>query len=154
MHLGYIKNVTVVGVGTMGHAVGQTFAQAGYEVILHDCSDEKLQSAKTRIRCNLEELVSFGTVSQSDVQPILERIKISDSLDIAVKNADLVIEAVFEDRNLKKRLFRELDALCPKHTIQANNTSEIVPSIFASATQRPDRVLASHYFYRLIWCQW
>jgi len=142
-----INIVAIIGAGNMGHAIGQVFAQFGFHVVLHDRSQDQLKKVKPQIRQNLEELVSYGIFQSSQIEATLNRIEINDSLEKSTSNADLVIESVFEDRELKKNVFKELDHLCPKHTILASNTSEIIPSTFATVTNRPDKILATHFFY-------
>lgn len=142
-----IKHITVVGAGTMGHRIGQEFARAGYDVILRDCKDEILAQAKDKIRRNLQQMAEWQLISASDIQPIVNRMRFTTSLEEAAGNADLVVEAVVEDLALKQEVFRELDQVCPERTILASNTSSLMPSALASATQRPDRVLVAHFVY-------
>ncbi len=142
-----IQHITVVGAGTMGHGIGQDFACAGYDVMLYDLTEDKLGQARRWIERNLAEQVEWGLIAAGEVQPALDRIQTSTSLEKAAGDADLVIEAVFEDLDLKRQVFRDLDRLCPEHTILGSNTSSLMPSMLASATKRPDRVLVVHYFF-------
>ena len=142
-----INRIAVVGAGTMGHAIGQTFAQAGYAVVLHDLVADRLQRARDRIERNLSEMVALRVIPSEQIGLTLGRIELNTSLSDAVGDADLVLESVFEDRALKRDVFGKLDRLCRAPTILASNTSEIVPSTFAAATGRPDRVVTAHYFY-------
>ena len=142
-----MKHVVIVGAGFMGHGIGQEFALAGHRVILHDLTEDALQQAVGRIRRNLRQLAEWGLISTAQIEPALGRIQTTTSLDAAARDADLVVEAVFEDLELKQQVFRDLDAICPEHTILASNTSTFMPSLLASATARPDRVLVAHYFY-------
>lgn len=142
-----IKRIVVVGAGTMGHGIGQDFAHAGYEVVLHDLSEEKLQQARERIERNLGEQADWGLFSPAEVPATMSRIRTTASLEEAAGEADLVIEAVFEDLDLKRQVFRDLDAICPERTILGSNTSSFMPSMLASATERPDRALVVHFFY-------
>jgi 3-hydroxybutyryl-CoA dehydrogenase len=139
--------IAVVGAGKMGRGIAQTFAQAGYPVFLHDVTEEILREATGQIDDDLRELADFRVIDADQIQPALDRIRPTTSLGEAVADADLVVETVFEDLALKRGVFRELDALCPEHTILGSNSSFLMPSKLASATKRPDRVLVMHYFY-------
>ncbi len=142
-----IQHITVVGAGTMGHGIGQDFACAGYDVMLYDLTEDKLGQARKWIERNLAEQVEWGLIAADEVQPALDKIRTSTSLEKAAGDADLVIEAVFEDLDLKRQVFHDLDRLCPQRTILGSNTSSLMPSMLASATKRPDRVLVVHYFF-------
>ena len=141
-----IAQIAVVGAGLMGHGIAQEFAGAGYTVRLHDRSADVLEHAMGRIGDNLEQLVGLGLIAQPHVEPTLARIHVTTSLREAVAAADLVVEAVFEDLAVKRRLLGDLDALCPVRAILASNTSTFLPSTLAAATSRPDKVLVAHYF--------
>jgi 3-hydroxybutyryl-CoA dehydrogenase len=141
-----IKRIAVVGAGLMGHSIAQTFGQAGKQVVLYDLSEQILRQAIDGIECNLRELADWGLLSPSDIQPILNRFQMTTVLEHAVSDADVVVEAVFEDLELKKRIFKELDRFCPECTILASNASGFIPSEYASATNRADRVVGTHYF--------
>jgi 3-hydroxybutyryl-CoA dehydrogenase len=142
-----IRRIAIVGAGTMGMGIGQEFAQAGAQVRLYRRSREKLAAMRESIAQNLQELVDWGLLSSGNILPVLDRIQISESLEEAVSDVDLVIEAVFEDLDLKQRIFRELDRICAPRTILASNTSSYMPGQLAKVTQRPDRVLGTHFFY-------
>ncbi len=142
-----IRRIAVVGAGFMGHGIGQEFALAGYPVILHDLTQEKLRSAVQGIESNLRQLAEWGLVAEEQIGPALDRIETCVRLPEAVGDADLVVEAVFERLDVKMQVFRDLDALCPPQTILASNTSTHLPSLLATATRRPDKVLVAHYFY-------
>jgi 3-hydroxybutyryl-CoA dehydrogenase len=142
-----VQNITIVGAGTMGHGIGQEFASAGFDVVLQARTAETLLKAEEQIRRNLQQMSDWGLLPASEAQPIMNRIRSTTSLKEAVADADMVIESVFEDLELKQQLFSELDALCPEHTILGSNTSSLMPSSLASVTDRPDRVLNIHFFY-------
>jgi 3-hydroxybutyryl-CoA dehydrogenase len=142
-----VSNVMVIGAGAMGHGIAQNFAQAGYSVFLQDINEEKLRDAINKVRHNLTELAALGILDGRQIQPTLERIHPTTCLEDASADADLVIEAVFEDLVLKRDLFRELDRVCPAHAILASNTSSFMPSALAVVTNRPDQVLVTHHFY-------
>jgi 3-hydroxybutyryl-CoA dehydrogenase len=141
-----IKRVAVVGAGLMGHGIAQEFALAGYAVSLHDITDEKLEEALKDIQNDLRWLTDTGLITGEQAKSAPARIHTSTCLDDTVSGVDLVVEAVFEDLDLKQRTFQELDRLCPERTILASNTSTLMPSKFASVTRRPDKVLVVHYF--------
>ena len=146
MQVDDIKRIAVVGAGLMGHGIAQEFAVAGYEVRLTDQSSEVLAKAVGRISGNLEMMTGLGMIAQDAIEPALGRITTHEALGDTVANADLVIEAVFEDLALKQRLFRDLDVICCPWTILASNTSTFLPSMLAAATRRPDKVVVAHYF--------
>jgi 3-hydroxybutyryl-CoA dehydrogenase len=147
VELGNIRRIAVVGAGTMGHGIGQELALAGYDVAFHDSSLTTLETVKERIRHNLLSLVDWDLAEEAQVGPTLERIETVANLEEAGAEADLVIEAVFENLEVKQEIFRRLDGACPERTILASNTSSLMPSMLASVTKRPDRVLVAHYFY-------
>jgi 3-hydroxybutyryl-CoA dehydrogenase len=141
-----IKQVTVVGAGSMGHGIGQEFAAGGYKVVIYDIDEKKLDSAKKRIKDNLLELSKWKIYPSSEVEPTTNRIRTTTSLDDAAEQADLVVEAVFENLEIKQQVFRDLDRICSQRTILASNTSTLMPSSLASVTNRPDRVLVTHFY--------
>lgn len=142
-----IRTVAVIGAGFMGHGIGQEFTTAGYDVVLHDLTDAHLEQARRNITRNLDELVRWGVLPAESAPAALARIRCTTDLPAAAAPADLVIEAVFESLELKQQLFARLDALCPPHAILASNTSTLMPSMLAEATDRPERVLVAHFFY-------
>ena len=142
-----IRNITVIGAGTMGTGIGQDFARAGFEVTLCDLDRERLRQALQRIERSLREQVDLGLTASERILSPLDRIKTTTVLQEAAAEADLVIEAVYEDLELKRHVFRELDGFCPKHTILSSNTSSFMPSMLADVTERPEQVLVTHFFY-------
>lgn len=147
MNIGDIRRIAVVGAGLMGHAIAQEFALTGYEVHTYNRSEEKLQQAEKNIRANLHMLMTIGMVTQEQTEQVLNNIHPSIVLEDVVADADVVIESVAENLELKREIFRQLDALCPERTILATNSSTLVPSLLASATRRPHKVVGAHYFY-------
>jgi len=140
-----IHNVTVMGAGTMGHALAQVFAQGGHEVWLNDISDEALSKAMRLIESNLATQVEMGVLNKEQPAAILQRIRTSVRIEEAAANADMVIEAIVEDAEAKRKAFRILDEVCPPEAILASNTSYI--DIFeVVSTRRPERVLITHWF--------
>jgi 3-hydroxybutyryl-CoA dehydrogenase len=146
MGINDIKRILVVGAGLMGHGIGQEFALSGYNVLLNDLDDERLEHAVSNIKRNLHMMRELGIVAEEEIEPTLKRIQTSVSLKEMASEADVVIEAVYENLTLKKNIFRELDEFCPDHTILASNTSSYMPSELASVTNRPEKVLVTHYF--------
>jgi 3-hydroxybutyryl-CoA dehydrogenase len=150
MEVDAIRHIGVVGAGLMGHGIALEFALAGYEVVLVDQSEEKLQQAMGQARANLQMLAATGMANASkepaQQEAVLARIHPSTRLVDAAAQADVVIEAVFENLELKQAIFAQLDQAAPPHTILASNTSTLLPSKLAAATQRPDKVLIAHYF--------
>ncbi|NWF56353.1 MAG: 3-hydroxyacyl-CoA dehydrogenase family protein [Syntrophaceae bacterium] len=140
-----IRNVAIIGAGTMGHSLAQVFAEGGYKVWLNDLKDEILDRSKRLISSNLDTLVEMGYLKKSQKEPILGRIHTTVSLEEAGKNSDFVIEAIVEDQAAKKEMFARLDKVCPPGAILASNTSYMDIFKFVE-TKRPDRVLITHWF--------
>jgi len=140
-----IKKVCVVGAGLMGNGIVQVSAQAGYEMTMVDVKQEFVDRGMDMIKGSLGRFVKRGTLKQEDVDKIVARIHTSTDLKDSGKDADYVIEAVFERADVKLPVFRQLDEICPKETIIASNTSGIPISLLASATKRPDKVIGMHF---------
>jgi 3-hydroxybutyryl-CoA dehydrogenase len=140
-----IRNVAIIGAGTMGHSLAQVFAQGGYDVRLNDVKDEILVRARKLIASNLDTLIELGVVEKSQKEPILKRIHTTAKLEEAGQNADFVIEAIIEDQAAKKAMFSRLDKICPPGAILASNTSYMDIFKFVE-TKRPDKVLITHWF--------
>ena len=140
-----VKVVAVVGAGAIGHAIAQEYARSGYKVHLNDVSEDRLTQALDTIKSNLVMLVDLGLVSAEQAAPTLGRIGSSTNLAATVSEADVVVEVIPENLALKQQLFRQLDDLCPAHTILVSNSSSLMPSALAGATRRPDKVLVTHY---------
>jgi 3-hydroxybutyryl-CoA dehydrogenase len=141
-----IKKIAVIGPGMMGHAIAQEFATAGYGVMLCGRSEERLQLALEKIGRSLKELAQWGIIAGNEVRPTLARIGTTTALEEAGAGADLVVESIIENLEVKQQLFSELDGICPQRTILASNTSSLLPTDLGTATRRPDRVLIAHYF--------
>ena len=139
-----IKKVFVVGAGRMGIGIAEVCAEAGYDVVLEDMNGEMLVKGMQAIRRSVEKAVEKGKV-KGTVDDIVSRIKTAANLELA-KTADIVVESVFEKLDLKRDIFRQLDAICPADTILATNTSGIPITYIAEATQRPDKVVGTHFF--------
>jgi 3-hydroxybutyryl-CoA dehydrogenase len=139
-----IRRVAVIGAGTMGNGIAHVFAQHGFDVALIDVSGEALQRAVSTISRNFDRQIGKGAASQEEKTAALERIATHSDLD-AASNADLVIEAASEDRDLKFRLFGDLDALASDGAVLATNTSSISITEIGGRTRRPDRVVGMHF---------
>jgi 3-hydroxybutyryl-CoA dehydrogenase len=139
-----IERVAVVGAGTMGSGIAHVFAVHGIEVTMLDVREDALTQARATIGRNIERQIRKGDMDASAVNDALQRIRTSTTLEAAV-DADLVVEAVTEDRDLKLALFRRLDEIVPSSAILATNTSSISITEIASSTRRPDRVVGMHF---------
>ncbi len=141
-----IKKVCVVGSGTMGNGITQVVAQAGYETTMADVKQEFVDRGMSAIKASLGKFVEKGKIGQADMDKALANIRTSTDLKQAAKDADYVIEAVFERADIKLPVFQQLEEICPKNTILASNTSGIPIGLLASATKRPDKVIGMHFF--------
>ncbi|MEM4581849.1 MAG: 3-hydroxyacyl-CoA dehydrogenase/enoyl-CoA hydratase family protein [Candidatus Korarchaeum sp.] len=141
-----VRRIAVLGAGTMGHGIAQVAAMAGYEVRIRDISEDFVQSGINRIRASLSKFVEKGKLSAEDMEKILSRISGTVDLELAVRDADFIIEAVPEVFSIKAEIFKEIDKIAPPHTIFATNTSSLPVSELASATGRPDRFVGMHFF--------
>jgi 3-hydroxybutyryl-CoA dehydrogenase len=140
-----ITNVGVVGCGLMGSGIVQVAAQAGFQVLFVEASDELVKRGLTRLHETLEGLASRGKLEARDKEATLARIAGTTRLD-DLKSSDLVIEAMTENQALKNETFAKLDRLCPASTILASNTSSCNVTAMAAATRRPGLVLGLHFF--------
>lgn len=139
-----IKNVVVIGAGTMGNGIAQTAAVSGYKVTMTDVQGAILERAMANISKSVHKLAEKEVIDESQKQAALN---IQTATDIkAVSDADLVIEAATENPELKLTLFKDLDALAPSETILASNTSSISLTKIGAATGRPDKVIGMHFF--------
>jgi enoyl-CoA hydratase/3-hydroxyacyl-CoA dehydrogenase len=141
-----IKKIGVIGAGNMGSGIAQKFAQEGIPVVMVDLKEEFVQRGLGTIRRLLQEGVERKIFAPEQVDRILARISGSTDFN-AVADADIVIEAVFEDKQVKADLFAKLDRICSPHTVLATNTSSFYVREFAEKTSRPDRFVGLHYFY-------
>lgn len=141
-----IRNIAVVGAGIMGNGIAQVAAQAGFNVVVRDVEDRFLRKALDNINASLERMVNSGRLEQTEANATLSRISLTTDLREACKDADVVVEAVPENLDLKKSVFKELDSICPEHTILASNTSQFSITAIAAATKRPEKVIGMHWF--------
>jgi len=140
-----IRNVAVIGAGTMGNGIAQTFAAAGFPTLMIDTTEAAVERGITTVRASLERLVKKSTLSATDRDATLERLRTGTEVEDA-RRADLVVEAVFESLDVKRKVFSTLDELCPHGTILATNTSSISVTEIASTTGRPTKVIGMHFF--------
>lgn len=141
-----IKTICVVGAGNMGHQIALQAALSGFTVYCTDINEVTLQKAQEFAAKWLGGRLEKGKMSVEEVDVIKGRLNFTDSLETAAKDADLVIEAAIEILDIKRKLFADLDKICPPHAILATNSSYIVSSKIADATNRPDKVLNMHWF--------
>jgi 3-hydroxybutyryl-CoA dehydrogenase len=139
-----VKNISVIGAGTMGNGIAHVCAQFGNTVNLIDVSETALQNALANIAKNLDRQVQKNILTEKDKQNTLANISISTALD-AAKNSDVVIEAASENFVIKEKIFKQLDEICKPETILASNTSSISITKIAAATQRPTNVIGMHF---------
>ena len=142
-----MKNITVIGSGTMGNGIAHTFAQCGYNVNLVDVNEAALQKAMATITKNLDRQVQKGSITEEAKTATLKNITTHTDLGKAASNADLVVEAASENTDIKFKIFKQLDEICPPDTILASNTSSISITQIAAVTKRPDKVIGMHFMY-------
>jgi len=139
-----IKKIGIIGSGVMGSGIAQAAAQSGLEVLLMDTEDEYVQRGLEKIKKRLEKRIAEGKLQSAEGKKTLSNITVTTSLEDC-KNADMIIEAVVENEEVKKRVFTELDVLCREETVFTSNTSSISITRLAQATQRPGRVAGMHF---------
>ncbi|MFF9326788.1 3-hydroxyacyl-CoA dehydrogenase family protein [Streptomyces sp. NPDC014776] len=139
------RKLAVIGAGLMGSGIAQVSAQAGWDVVLRDVTDEALTRGTDGIKASYDKFVSKGKLAAEDAEAALARITATTDLDAAA-DADLVVEAVFEKLEVKHEIFRALDKIVRPETVLASNTSAIPITKIAAATERPERVVGVHFF--------
>ncbi|KRV49455.1 3-hydroxybutyryl-CoA dehydrogenase [Wenjunlia vitaminophila] len=139
------KKLAVIGAGLMGAGIAQVSAQAGYDVVLRDVTEEALGRAKDGISASYAKFVAKGKLTEADADAALARITTTTELDAAA-DAEIVVEAVFEKIEIKQQLFRDLDGLVRDDAVLASNTSAIPITKIAAVTKRPERVVGTHFF--------
>ena len=140
-----MKNVSVIGAGTMGNGIAHVFAQYGFDVTLVDVQAAGLERAIQTITKNMDRQVSKGSLSEDQKQQALSRLKTTTELKQGVSSAELVVEAATENVELKLNIFRQLDEFAPASCILASNTSSISLTLIAAATKRPEKVIGMHF---------
>ncbi len=140
-----MKNVAVIGAGTMGNGIAHTFAQFGYKVALIDITQANLDHGIATITSNLDRQVAKEKISEADKTATLENITTFTSMETGLKGVDLVVEAATENSDLKLKIFKDMDAMTEPHAILATNTSSISITKIAAVTSRPDKVIGMHF---------
>ncbi|MHC1685177.1 MAG: 3-hydroxyacyl-CoA dehydrogenase family protein [Clostridiaceae bacterium] len=141
-----IKNVAVLGTGTMGHAIALLSAQAGLNVVMYGRSQESLDKGFKNIRASLKSLKDNGKLSDEISKEIIDNIIGVKTLEEAAKEADLIIESLAEDLELKQEIFKQLDEFCSPNVILATNTSGLSPTAIAKNTRYPERIVVAHFW--------
>jgi 3-hydroxybutyryl-CoA dehydrogenase len=140
-----MKNIAVIGAGTMGNGIAHVFAQNGFTVQLIDLNEAQLEKAVATISKNLDRQVAKGTLTEEQKAQTLGNLSTSNSIETGVANAELVVEAATENVDLKLKIFQTLDANAPADCILASNTSSISITKIASVTNRPSQVIGMHF---------
>lgn len=140
-----MKNIAVIGAGTMGNGIAHTFAQKNFKVALIDISESSLERGLATISKNLDRMIAKGSISEADKKETLENITTYTTLKDGAVNADLVVEAATENVALKLNIFKELSELCSKNIILASNTSSISITQIAAVVENPERVIGMHF---------
>jgi 3-hydroxybutyryl-CoA dehydrogenase len=140
-----MKHITIIGAGTMGNGIAHVFAQKGYLVNLFDISAAALERGLSTISKNLDRQLAKGSITEAEKAETLKNISTLTDLKSAVSQADLVVEAASENIDIKLKLFRDLDEMCPEKCILATNTSSISITKIAAATKRPKQVIGMHF---------
>ncbi|MDH7914020.1 3-hydroxybutyryl-CoA dehydrogenase [Winogradskyella sp. SYSU M77433] len=140
-----MKNIAVIGAGTMGNGIAHTFAQSGFKVKLIDISEASLERGLATISKNLDRMVSKEKITESDKESTLNNISTFTKIEDGVKDVELVVEAATENVDLKLKIFKQLDEVCGKDTILATNTSSISITQIAAVTSRAEKVIGMHF---------
>lgn len=141
----FMKNIAVIGAGTMGNGIAHTFAQSGFKVQLIDISEASLEQGLDTIAKNLDRMVAKERISKADKQATLDNITTFTDITSGVEHASLVVEAATENLELKLKIFKQLDLACAKDTILASNTSSISITQIGAITSRPEQVIGMHF---------
>jgi 3-hydroxybutyryl-CoA dehydrogenase len=140
-----VKKVGVIGAGTMGHGIAQAYAQEGYPVTITDAAKSALTGVEDRIKSNLGTLAREGLIPEKEMENIMGRITVVDNLENAVRDADLVTEAVFEDLPTKTDIFHEMEKFCSPECLLASNTSSFPMTQISAQMEKPDRAIVTHW---------
>jgi 3-hydroxybutyryl-CoA dehydrogenase len=141
-----IRQIAVIGTGTMGRGIAYLAAVAGYDTVIHDADAAALDAARASVESLLKKQTEKGKVTAENAAAALERVQTVADLEPAVRQADLIIEAVPEDPDLKKNIFGQADLFCGEETILASNTSSISITALSGAVERRDRFVGLHFF--------
>jgi len=140
-----MKNIAVIGAGTMGNGIAHVFAMNNHKVNLIDISQEALDNAIAKISKNLDRMVVKGKIQENDKEATLSNIRTTTDMKSGLESANIVVEAATENVDLKLKIFRQMDELAPSEAILATNTSSISITKIAAATSRPDKVIGMHF---------
>lgn len=140
-----VKSIAVIGAGAMGQGVAQVSALAGYHVVLNDISEAALEKAFAAVKKNLARNVEKGKLTEEEMNLAIGKINLWSQMEEALKDADLVIECVFENLELKQKIFKDFERLCKPEAILGSNTSAIPITEIASVTNRGDKVIGIHF---------
>jgi 3-hydroxybutyryl-CoA dehydrogenase len=140
-----MKNISVIGAGTMGNGIAHVFAQSGFNVSLIDISEKALEKGIATITKNLDRMVAKEKITEQQKKDTLAKITTQTDMKTGLANADLVVEAATENVDLKLKIFRDMDSFTPANTILATNTSSISITQIAAVTSRPDKVIGMHF---------
>jgi len=140
-----IKKVGIIGIGTMGSQIGIVCARGGFQTTMVDLSEELIKKGLSVVKSFLNSQVKKGKMKNEEMDQVLSLISVAMDLNRALSDVDLVIEAVFEDRVVKKELFKKMDGICPKETILGSNTSTLSISEMGAVTARPDKCIGIHF---------
>ena len=141
-----VNKIAVIGSGLMGSGIAYVSAWNGITVAMVDIKQEYIDAGMERIRIDVMTGIDKGKISMTEAQGLMERLSATVDVEDAVKDADMVIEAIFENMDVKKEVFAKVDAAAPEHCILATNTSSLSIDELASATKRPDKFIGLHYF--------
>jgi 3-hydroxybutyryl-CoA dehydrogenase len=141
-----VNTVAVIGAGIMGRGIAHVAALGGYHTLLEDILPASLRKAESEIRANLDKAVELGKIDRTKADEALRNVEFADSVEDAVRQADIVIEAVPEEMESKMEIFSMLDRMCPPHTIFATNTSSLSITEIASVTMRANQCVGMHFF--------
>lgn len=140
-----LKKIVIVGGGTMGLDIAQVFAKKSYDVVVRDVTEEIIKGSESRLNKGLDKLVSKGRLDEAGKKAVTDQISFTTDINAAA-DADLVIEAIVENIDVKRKVFAELDSICKAETIFASNTSSISITAIGAATKRQDRFIGMHFF--------
>ncbi|MFC7322815.1 3-hydroxyacyl-CoA dehydrogenase family protein [Halobacillus campisalis] len=142
-----VQNVTVIGAGAMGHQIAMLSALAGYKTSIQDVKDESLRQARLKLTEIMDQWIGKDKITIEERDQAFENLYFTNDLREAAGDADLIIEAVVEKLDIKRKVLAEVDKLAPKHAVLATNSSTIVSSLIADATSRPEKVCNMHFFF-------
>ncbi len=142
-----INRIAVIGAGSMGHQIAMLCALGGFHTVVEDLDERALEKARTALAARMKDWIKKGKIEERATHDAFGRMRYTTRLEDAVQEADLVIECVVEDLEVKQALFRKLDEIAPRDAILATNSSTIVSSKLAACTRRPDKVLNLHFFF-------